>query len=425
MTLLLMFGILFILLVLRMPVAFAIGVSSIITLFITTDITLSLIIPRMLNTLNSFTFLAIPFFMLAGSIMEHGGISTRLVRFANSLLGHIKGGLGHATVFTSTVFAGISGSASADTSAVGSVMIPSMVKRGYPKGYAAALTACAGAIGPIIPPSIIMIIYGSLTGLSISKLFLAGAIPGLIMALGLLVINYLGAKKYNLPYERRASLKEVWRSFLNAFWALLAPVIIIGGILLGIFTATEASVVAVVYSLVVSLFIYKEMKLKDLYKVLIQSTHTSVMVLFIAASASIFGWILANEKLPLKISAWLSDFTTNPYLLMLLIVIILLIIGCVIETIAASIIFIPVLSVIAETSGFDPFHFATVVAICLIIGGVTPPVGVLLFITNSIAEARFKDTLRYLVPFFTLILVVTLLVAYVPALSTFLPGLLE
>ncbi|RKL65057.1 C4-dicarboxylate ABC transporter [Salipaludibacillus neizhouensis] len=425
MTLLLMFGTLLILLILRMPVAFAIGVSSIVTLLVTTDITLSLIIPRMLNTLNSFTFLAIPFFMLAGSIMEHGGISTRLVRFANSLLGHIKGGLGHATIFTSTIFAGISGSASADTSAVGSVMIPSMVKRGYPKGYAAALTACAGAIGPIIPPSIIMIIYGSLTGLSISKLFLAGAIPGIVMAIGLIIINYLGAIKYNLPYEKRASFKVVWNSFINAFWALLAPVIIIGGILLGLFTATEASVVAVIYSLVISMFIYKELSFKDLYKVLVQATHTSIMVLFIAATASIFGWILANEKLPLKISVWLNEFTTNPYIIMLLVVIILLIIGCVIETIAASIIFIPVLAVIAEASGFDPFHFATVVAICLIVGGVTPPVGVLLFITNSIAEARFKDTLRYLIPFFTLILVVILLVAYIPTLSTFLPGLLE
>ncbi|KSU64664.1 hypothetical protein AS034_02170 [[Bacillus] enclensis] len=425
MTLLIMFGILIILLVIRMPVAFAIGVSSIVTLLITTDVTLSLIIPRIFNTLNSFTFLAIPFFMLAGSIMEHGGISTRLVRFANSLLGHIKGGLGHATIFTSTIFAGISGSASADTSAVGSVMIPSMVRRGYPRGYAAALTACAGAIGPIIPPSIIMIIYGSLTGLSISKLFLAGAIPGVIMAIGLIITNYLGAIKYNLPYEKRATLKEVWKSFLDAFWALLAPVIIIGGILLGFFTATEASVVAVIYSLLVSMFIYKELNLKDLYKVIIQSTHTSVMVLFIAVTASIFGWILANEKLPLKISTWLSEFTTNTYLIMLLIVIILLIIGCVIETIAASIIFIPVLATIAAASGFDPYHFATVVAICLIIGGVTPPVGVLLFITNGIAEARFKDTLKYLVPFFTLILIVVLMVAYIPSLSTFLPSLIE
>ncbi|WP_026703252.1 TRAP transporter large permease [Salibacterium aidingense] len=425
MTLFLMFGILFVLLVLRMPVAFAIGVSSIATLFLTTDVTLAQVMPRIVNTLNSFTFLAIPFFMLAGSIMEHGGISTRLVRFANSLLGHIKGGLGHATIFTSTTFAGISGSASADTSAVGSVMIPSMVSRGYPRGYAAALTACAGAIGPIIPPSIIMIIYGSLTGLSISKLFLAGALPGLVMAAGLLVINYIGAVRHHLPYEKRASLKEVWQSFLSAFWALLAPVIILGGILFGIFTATEASVVAVVYSLIVSIFIYKELKIKDLYKVLIQSTHTSVMVLFIAATASIFGWILANEQIPLQISTWLSDFTGNPYLLMLLIVIMLLVIGCVIETIAATIIFIPVLSVIAETAGYDPFHFATVVAICLIVGGVTPPVGVLLFITNGIAEANFKDTLRYLWPFFTLIVIVILFVAYAPNVSTFLPSLLH
>jgi tripartite ATP-independent transporter DctM subunit len=425
MTLAIMFGALLLLIVLRMPIAFAIGVSSIFTLIVTSDLPLSLVIPRIFNTLNSFTFLAIPFFMLAGAIMEHGGISTRLVRFANSLVGHIKGGLGHATIFTSTAFAGISGSASADTSAVGSVMIPSMIRKGYPRGYAAALTACAGAIGPIIPPSIIMIIYGSLTGLSISKLFLAGALPGLLMALGLLVINYMGAKKYNLPYEKKATFKEVWKAFVDSIWALLAPVIIIGGILFGFFTATEASVIAVVYSLLVSMFIYRELKISDLYKVILKSAHTSVMVLTIAATASIFGWILANEQFPAKVAGWLTSFTGSKILLMLLIIVILLLIGCVIETIAATIILVPVLSVVAEAAGFDPFHFATVVAITLIIGGVTPPVGVLLFITNGIAEAKFSQTLKYLWPFFFLIIFVILLVAYIPAISTFLPSLLN
>ncbi|MDT8860350.1 TRAP transporter large permease [Alkalihalobacillus sp. MEB130] len=425
MTILILFLALFALIFLGMPVAFAIGLSSIFTLIVMTDVPLTLIIPRLLNTVDSSTFLAIPFFMLAGAIMEYGGISKRLVNFASSLLGHIKGGIGHATVFTSMTFAGISGSASADTSAVGSVLIPSMVKKGYPRGYAASLTACAGAIGPIIPPSIIMIIYGSLTGLSISKLFLAGAIPGILMGIGLIIMNYIGAVKYNLPKEERASFKQLGRSFIEAFWALLAPVIIIGGIIFGYFTATEASVIAVAYSVLVSMFIYRELKISDLKVILLKATHTTVMVMFIAAAASTFGWILANEQFPIQAAQWLQDFTSNPYLILLLIIILLLLVGCVIETIAASIIFIPVLAAIATVYGFDPFHFATIVAITLVVGGVTPPVGVLLFITNGIAEAKIKDSIRYLWPFFFVTIAVILLVAYIPALSTYLPSLLD
>jgi tripartite ATP-independent transporter DctM subunit len=416
---------LLVLLFIRVPIAFAIGLSSIIALLFFSDIPLSLLIPRMLNTLNSTTFLAIPFFMLAGTIMEKGGISDRLIRFSSSLVGHIRGGMGHVTVLTSMAFAGISGSASADTSAVGAVTIPSMIKKGYPKGYAAALTACAGSLGPIIPPSIIMIVYGSLTGLSIGKLFLAGAIPGIIIGLGLMTINYMCAKKLGLEKEERASLKEVWKSFLSAFWALLAPVIIIGGIVTGIFTATESGVIAVVYCLIVSLFVYKGMKLSQLGNILLAASNTTVMVMFIAAAASGFGWILANEQFPFKVATFLSEFTSNKYLLWLILIAFLLFIGCFLETIAAAIIFVPVLAAIGTDFGYDPIQFATVVAICLIIGGITPPIGVLLFITNGIAKANINESIKYLWPFFGMIVFVILLVAYVPFLSTWLPGLVE
>jgi tripartite ATP-independent transporter DctM subunit len=420
-----MFISLIILLMIRIPIAFAIGLSTLISLLFFSDIPLSLLIPRMFNTLNSTTFLAIPFFMLAGVIMERGGISERLIRFSSSLVGHIRGGMGHVTVLTSMAFAGISGSASADTSAVGAVTIPSMIKKGYPKGYAAALTACAGALGPIIPPSIVMIVYGSLTGLSIGKLFLAGAIPGILIGLGLMLINYFAAKKLGLEKEVRASLREVWKSFISAFWALLAPVIIIGGIVTGLFTATESGVIAVVYCFLVSTFIYKEMRFSDLGDIFVKSANTTVMVMFIAAAASGFAWILANEQFPIKVANFLSEFTTNKYLLWLIIIAFLLFIGCFLETIAAAIIFIPVLATIATDFGYDPIQFATVVAICLIIGGITPPIGVLLFITNGIAKANINESIRYLWPFFGMIVFVILLVAYIPFLSTFLPGLIE
>jgi tripartite ATP-independent transporter DctM subunit len=363
--------------------------------------------------------------MLAGVIMERGGISERLIRFSSALIGHIRGGLGNVTVLTSMAFAGISGSASADTSAVGSVLIPSMIKKGYPKGYAAALTACAGSLGPIIPPSIIMIIYGSLTGLSIGKLFLAGAIPGILIGLGLMIINYMSAKKLGLEKSERASLKEVWKSFISAFWALMAPVIIIGGIVSGLFTATESGVIAVVYCLIISMFVYKEMRFIDLGEILTKALNTTVMVMFIAATASAFGWILANEQFPIKVATMLGDFTTNKYIVILVIIVFLLFIGCFLETIAAAIIFVPVLSVLASDFGFDPIQFATVVAICLIIGGITPPIGVLLFITNGIAKANINESIRYLWPFFGMIVFIILLVAYIPFLSTFLPGLVE
>lgn len=407
------------------PIAFSIGLSSVFTLLIFSDVPLTIMIPRIFNTLNSSTFLAIPFFMLAGVIMEMGGISSRIIRFANALIGHIRGGLGHVTVLTSMAFAGISGSASADTSAVGSIMIPSMVKKGYPKGYAAALTACSGALGPIIPPSIIMIIYGSLTGLSIGKLFLAGAIPGLIIGGGLIGINYLCAKKLGMEPTERASFKELGKSFVDAIWALLAPIIIIGGIISGFFTATEAGVIAVAYSLIVSLFVYKELSFKNIGNVLVHASNTTVMVMFIAASASAFGWILANEQFPIKVATFIGEFTTNKYLVIFIVIVFLMFIGCFIETIAAAIIFVPVLAVIGTNFGYDPIHFATVVAICLVMGGITPPVGVLLFIANAIAKAKINETIKYLWPFLAMIMVVILLVAYVPFLSTYLPSLLD
>lgn len=423
-----MIGILFIsffvLLFIGVPIAFSIGLSAVVAL-LGSDVPLNVLIPRLYSTVDSFTLMAIPFFMLVGEIMNKGGLSGKIMRFAHPLVGHIRGGMGKITILTTSIFSSISGSASAATAAVGSITIPEMIKQGYPKGYAATLQAFAGVLGPILPPSIIMIIVGSMTGLSVGKLFLAGVIPGILIAVGLIIFNYIASIKLDLPKEEKFSLKELGKSFIEAFWGLLAPIIIIGGIIGGIFTPTEAGVVASVYAFIVGKFIYKEIHWNEIGGIFRRALNSTVMVMAIAATASIFAWILANEQFPMVISDYLTNITDNPYIVILFIIIFLFIIGCFIETIAAVTIFVPVLSVIGAAYGFDPIHFAFIVAVCLILGGVSPPVGVLLFITSSIAETNAINTFKYVVPFFIAVVLIVLLITYISPLTTFLPSLIN
>ncbi|QGP92772.1 C4-dicarboxylate TRAP transporter large permease protein DctM [Neomoorella glycerini] len=411
-----------VLLILGVPIAFSMAISSVIALMFS-SVPLSITVQRMITSIDSFSLMAIPFFMLAGELMDSGGISRRLVRFAQALVGFIRGGLGMSCVVASTIFAGISGSASADTAAIGSILIPSMVKAGYPKGYVASLQACAGSLGPIIPPSLIMIIYGSITGLSIGKLFLAGAIPGILIALGLMLVNYWQAKKLGITATGKFDWRELGQSFIEAIWALIAPIIVVGGILGGVFTATEAGVIVAVYSFVVGYFIYREYSLKDIPRIFMKAAMTTSMVMIIVAGAAIFGWILANEQFPEIATSWLLSLSNNPDIVMLLIIAFLFVVGCFVETIAAAIILIPVLFSIGNQFAYDPIHFATVIAMCLVLGGITPPVGVQLFITSAIARTTMKETLRYLLPFALVPWGVVLLTAYFPALAKWLPGL--
>ena len=405
------------------PIAFAMGAASTLGIFFASELPLSFIAQRMFEGVNSFTLLAIPFFMLAGQLMETGGISKRLVNFSYSIVGYIKGGLGMTAVMTSTIFAGISGSAAADTAAVGTVMIPAMKQKRYPKGLAAVLQACAGSLGPIIPPSMVMILYGSITGISIGALFLAGIIPGLLMSLGMLIITYYYGHKYNLKEEGRVQFSQIIKETKEAFWALILPIIILGGIMTGFFTATEAGVIAVLYAFVIGLFVYREFTWKDIPKILQEAAANSSMALLIVAGAAIMGWIIAYGKLPQTIITALAGITNNPYVVIFLIIGFIIFLGMFIETIAATIMVTPILIPIIQQFGFDPIHFGFIVVACFVFAGVTPPVCGVLYITMAIAKCKLKDSLRFLLPYLSVIILVILLVVFIPQLATYIPSL--
>ena len=421
--LILLFAAFLILMVMGIPIFFAMAMSSLIALLFQGELSLMIIPQRMFAMIDSFSLLAIPFFVLAGVFMETGGISARLVSFAGALVGHFRAGLCHVTVVSAMIFAGVSGSATADTSAIGAIVIPAMIKTGYKKGFVAALLASAGAIGPIIPPSLIMIVYGSMTGVSIAAMFLGGFIPGVIIGLGLMIVCYLWRSQTLMARERRATLREAARRFVDAFWALISPVIILGGIVFGVFTPTEAGVVAAVYALLVGLFIYGEIRVKDIPDMLVRGAITATIVMSIIAAAGVFGWLLASEQMPAIVAQWMNGVTDSPALKMLLIQLFLLVLGCFVEGLAAAIILIPVLHPLALQMGLDPVHFAVVVCINIIVGGVTPPVGVLLYVSSSIAKTTLEDASRYVLPFLVVLVGVIVATAYIPSLVTFLPRL--
>jgi tripartite ATP-independent transporter DctM subunit len=419
-------GILFlVLMLLGVPIAFAMGAASIIGLLVASDIPLSLVAQRIFESLNSFTLLAIPFFILAGQLMETGGISKRLVNFSYSIVGFIRGGLGMSAIMTSTIFAGISGSAAADTAAVGSVLIPAMKEKRYPLGLAATLQACAGSLGTIIPPSMVMIIYGSITGISIGALFLAGIIPGLLMALGMMIITYFYGRKYNLKEDGRPKLSVVWKTTKEASWALILPILVIGGIISGIFTATEAGIIAVLYAIFVGVFVYKEIKIKDLGKILQEAAANTSMALLIICGAAILGWIVAYEQLPQTVIKLLSSISDNKLVIMLLIVAFIIVLGMFIETIAATILVAPILIPIYQQLGIDPIHFGFVMVAAFVFAGVTPPVGGILYITASIGRVKLKEMLPYLPAYFGVMVLVVILTIFIPQLATYIPSVFD
>jgi len=407
-----------------MPIFFAMALSSLVALLFQDQLTLMIIPQRMFAIIDSFSLLAVPFFVLAGVFMETGGISARLVKFAGALVGHFRAGLCHVAVVSAMIFAGVSGSATADTSAIGGIVIPPMIRAGYRRGFLAALMASAGAIGPIIPPSLIMVVYGSMTGVSIAEMFLGGFIPGVIIGLGLMAVCYFWRSQTMGAREPRVTLREGWRRFIDASWALISPVIILGGIIFGVFTPTEAGVVAVVYTLLVGLFIYQEIRVVNIPAMLVKAAVTTTIVMSIISAAGIFGWILASERMPFIVAEWINTVTQSNALKMLIIQLFLLVLGCFVEGLAAAIILIPVLHPLAVQMGLDPVHFAVVVCINVIVGGVTPPVGVLLYVSSSIAETTLADASRYVLPFLVVLVAVIFATAYIPSLVTFLPRLI-
>ena len=410
-------------LLIGMPVVFALGASSMLALAAASDLPLMLVAQRMVAMVDSFTLLAVPFFVLAGTVMEQGGISMRLVRVAGCLVGHFRGGLAMVCVLSSMIFAGVSGSTAADASAVGAILIPAMILRGYSRPFAASLQAAAAVMGPIIPPSSIAIIYASIVNISIGKLFLGGIVPGIMIGVALMITAHFYAVRLGYPVEERATLKETLEAVRKAFWALLVPLVILGGIVSGVFTATESGAIAAVYALVVAMGIYRELSWRDLPKLFLRCALTTAMVMIVIAAAGVFAWILANENVPELAGRFLRGVTENATVALFLILALMLAIGCVMEIVAASIIMIPVLYPIARHFGFDDTHFAVLIMMVIAIGAVTPPVGVTLYITLGLAQTSLSSVNRYIWPMVGVVVAIVIVCALVPPLITFIPDL--
>jgi C4-dicarboxylate transporter, DctM subunit len=402
------------------PIAFSLGMAPLIALD-AQGIPLIVIAQAALESLDSFTLLAIPFYVMAGRIMLAGGMATRLVGLAAALVGWVRGGLGAAGVLTAMFFATISGSSSATAAAIGSILVPEMTKRNYPKPYAAAIIASSGEIGVIIPPSIPMVIYAVTVSESIGSLFLAGIIPGLLIGFSMmaLIIVQSTLRGYGDPtrFVPREIVRDVWIATKRAALSLLMPLIVLGGIYGGIFTATEAAVVAAVYALILGLFVYKELKWRELPEILAGSAKTSAIVLIIVAFASVFAYVLTTYQAPQAVAAWLTAVTASPLIFLLLVNGFLFIVGMFMETLAAIIILAPVLAPAAIAFGIDPIHFGTIVVVNLAVGMVTPPVGVNLFVACSISKLRMEQLMPPLLPFLATLILCLLIITYVPALS--------
>ncbi|KKX54265.1 TRAP transporter large permease [Brevibacillus borstelensis] len=416
---------LLVLLLLSVPVALSIGLASTVAFMNDGSMPLIVLIQRMFAALDSFPLMAIPFFILAGSLMESGGISRRLVNFANSLAGGMTGGLAVVTVVTAMFFSAISGSSAATTAAIGSILIPAMVKKGYDIRFAGATQAVSGELGVIIPPSIPMILFGISAGVSIGDLFIAGFLPGIMIGGSLVLVCWYISKRRGYKGETGITWSHRWQAFKEALLALLMPVIILGGIYGGFFTPTEAAVIAVLYALIVGVFVYREVKWKQLVEIFSKSAITTSIIMIIISAAGMFGWILTREQVPQKIAAAFTAFSDNPIIFLALINLLLIFVGMFFETSASIIILAPLLTPIAVQLGIDPVHFGMIMIVNLAMGMVTPPVGVNLFVACQIAGIKLEELTKALIPFFIMLIVDILIITYVPAISTWLPSLLK
>lgn len=406
---------------LNVPVAVAIGLASLLGILIMGDVPLTLVAQRMVTAVDSFPLMAVPFFILAGNLMERGGISRRLIDFISSVVGTLSGGLALAAVLTCMFFAAISGSSAATAAAVGSILIPAMQNKGYSRDFSAAVVAASGEMGVIIPPSIPMILYGVLASVSIGDMFLAGIFPGIIVAGSVMLVAYFISRNRGYKGSDRFSFARLLKTFARAVPALLMPLIILGGIYGGIFTPTEAAVIAVVYGFVVGLLVYREFNLKDIPEILIRSARTTSVIMIIIASASLLGWIFTRERVPQAVASAVLGLSDNPIIYLLLVNVLLLFIGMFFESSAALIILTPILLPIATSLGIDPVHFGIIMIVNLAVGMVTPPLGVNLFITCNIAESGIEVIARALLPFLFILVIDILIITYVPAISLTLP----
>lgn len=415
---------LIIMLLIGFPIYVSLVGASFIYLALNPDVSFVIGIQRMIVAPNSFTLLAVPFFIFAGQIMNSGGVTRRIFRFALSTVGHFRGGLGYVNVVASMLFAGMSGSALADAGGLGLVEIQAMRDNNYDDDFALGVTASSSIIGPIIPPSIPFVIYGAVANVSVGGLFIGGIIPGFIMATSLFIMCFIVAKRRNFPRVKKASLREIVISFKDAFLALLTPFIIIGGIWFGIFTPTEAAAVSIFYALIVTIFVYKEQRISDLPRLIVDTIKMVAPAIMIVAAANLFGWIMNYEQIDQFLMKILFDITENPVIILLIINIILLVLGMFLEVISAIMLVLPIISPIVLALGIHPLHLGVIMVLNLMIGLMTPPVGFVLYILSSAAKVPVNKVIIYVSPWLIPLIISLLLITFIPELVLFLPRIL-
>jgi C4-dicarboxylate transporter DctM subunit len=421
---LLIFSVLVLLILIGFPIAVAMGLTAVgFFLGLGEPRMIGAMAQRMYSAVSSFPLLAIPFFILAGNLMNSGGMTDRIFGFARTLVGHVRGGLAHVSVLASMIFAGVSGAALAEAMGLGVIEIKAMKDGGFDKTFAGAVVASSSTIGPVIPPSIPMVIYGALAEVSVGKLFLGGVIPGVMMGIGIMIIIYILSVKRGYRAEQRATLAQIIRSGIDGILGLLAPGIIMGGILGGVFTPTEAAVAAVIYAMVVGCLVYRELDLTRLYGILWDTVDQTVRVMFIIAAAGMFGWLLIYIRAPQAIVEGLTSLTSSPMVILLILNVILLVLGCFMEGIAIMLLTVPIFMPVLVKFGIDPVHFGVVMTLNLMIGLLTPPVGMVLYAVSTIAQVPVIKLAWELVPFMVILGVVLILITYIPGLVTWLPTL--
>lgn len=424
MTTFLILGVLVLFIALGLPVAVSLGLTAVGFYAFQGDFRILAMLPqRMFSATTGFTLLAIPFFILAGSLMNTGGITERIFRFANACVGHVRGGLGQVNVLASLFFSGMSGAAVADAAGLGQIELKAMADKGYDPDFSAAITAASSTIGPVFPPSIPFVLYSSITGVSVAQLFLAGVVPGVLMALALMGAVWLMALRHKMPRADHIDWLEIWNSFRGAALSLLTPVIIIAGIFGGIFTPTEAGVAASAYAMFLSMVVYKEITIYDLPGIIWDALQHTIRVMFVIAAAGFFGWLLVHQRVPNALVESMLGFSDNPALILAIVVAILLVLGMFLEGIAVIVLTVPLFYPVMQEIGVDPVQFGVIMIMCSMLGLLTPPVGMVLFAVSSVAQLSVGRLSRALVPYLIGLALVLLLVVTVPAVSTWLPNL--
>jgi C4-dicarboxylate transporter DctM subunit len=424
MTGLIIFGLLAVLMLTGMPISIALGLTVLTFLFTMTEVPLESVGLKLFTGIEKFEIMAIPFFILAGNFLTHGGVARRMIRFATALVGHMSGGLALGGVVACALFAAVSGSSPATVVAIGSIILPAMIKQGYPKKFGVGVIGTSGALGILIPPSIVMVIYAVTVNASIGRLFIAGIIPGLMLAGLLLLVTWFVAVKRKYPRMPRASFKEMVTAFRESIWGLALIIVVIGGIYSGIFTPTEAAAMSAVYAFWVSVFVYKDLTLKQVPKVLLDSANLSAMILYIITNAVLFSFLLTNEQIPQALSNWITGMGLEPWMFLIVVNILLLIAGNFMEPSSILLITAPILFPVAMKLGIDPIHFGIIMTVNMEIGMITPPVGLNLYVASGIANMGLTETTKACAPWILVMLLFLILITYVPAISLFLPNLL-